>query len=424
MNPIKVIKNFFSNVSRSARMSEEIREGIANQSSIINDKLMELIAGLKNQTEVINSKLNILHEIREGVANQSSLINDKLLEIMSGLNIQPQVINSKLGQKTNIFNEGLLQKQKFSEINNGLQAPPVNQCETDPKNFEEVLKNSPLMFAPKTFNTSHPGYNATEVRNFPGKVFNSDKDFGNPVYTDLKKMLYNSAISDSQWNLILKETLEEVKDVPYAHETFERKSYVENYLNELEKKYGAFYRPGWVNLDDALFLYWVVRRLNPQIIVQTGVCNGLSSAFMMLALVKNDNAGTLHVIDLPPVFDSNADEWKSKNKVYGVVIPEGKTSGWLVPDAYKDRLEVLEGDAKLLLPGLLERLGKIDMFYHDSDHTYDHMMFEFSEAKKYLAKHGVIVSDDISWNASLWDFADDYRVPAYNYKGSIGVACF
>ena len=39
--------------------------------------------------------------------------------------------------------------------------------------------------------------------------------------------------------------------------------------------------------------------MKPRTIVQTGVCNGLSAAFMMLGLVKNGPDGTLHVIDLP-----------------------------------------------------------------------------------------------------------------------------
>ncbi len=73
---------------------------------------------------------------------------------------------------------------------------------------------------------------------------------------------------------------------------------------------------------------------------------------------------------------------------------------------------------------MLKKLGTCDMFYHDSDHTYDHMIFEFEESKKYLTQNGVIVSDDISWNASLWDFADQYHVPSYNYRGSMGIACF
>jgi cephalosporin hydroxylase len=64
------------------------------------------------------------------------------------------------------------------------------------------------------------------------------------------------------------------------------------------------------------------------------------------------------------------------------------------------------------------------MFFHDSDHTYNHMMFEFKEAKRKLVAGGLIVADDISWNASLWDFADQNGVPSYNFKGTVGVALF
>ena len=72
-----------------------------------------------------------------------------------------------------------------------------------------------------------------------------------------------------------------------------------------------------------------MRRLKPQTIVQTGVCNGLSTAFMMLGLAKNGPEGTLYAIDLPSVFDANDSAWSIEGKIYGFVIPEGKTSGWL-----------------------------------------------------------------------------------------------
>jgi hypothetical protein len=94
----------------------------------------------------------------------------------------------------------------------------------------------------------------------------------------------------------------------------------------------------------------------------------------------------LHVIDLPPVFDPRDAAWTVEGKVYGVVIPEGKTSGWLVPDAYRDRFEVWNGDAKELLPKMIDKVDSIDFFYHDSDDTYDHMMFEFHQAKRKLNK--------------------------------------
>ncbi len=41
-----------------------------------------------------------------------------------------------------------------------------------------------------------------------------------------------------------------------------------------------------------------------------------------------------------------------------------------------------------------------------------------------LNKGGVIIGDDISWNSSVWDFADQYNAPSFNYKGTVDVAFF
>src|SRR5579872_1020500 len=114
MKPFNTIRNFFRNISH-------MKEGIDNQSSLLNDKLIEVIDGIKNQTRVINYHL----------VKQIDLLEERLVLLENGHNI-------KLASSSR------------------------------PKNFEEVLKNKPLMFAPKTFNTSHPDYDARKVRNFPG----------------------------------------------------------------------------------------------------------------------------------------------------------------------------------------------------------------------------------------------------------------
>jgi hypothetical protein len=132
--------------------------------------------------------------------------------------------------------------------------------------------------------------------------------------------------------------------------------------------------------------------------------------------------GTLSIIDLPMVFDPSDPSWTSEGGTYGVCIPEGKTTAWMVPDIYRERIEIRNGDAKHLLPPLIDELDSVDFFYHDSDHTYAHMMFEFDQAKRKLTRGGVMVADDISWNSSLWDFA--HTVPSYNFKGTVGVAFF
>jgi hypothetical protein len=54
--------------------------------------------------------------------------------------------------------------------------------------------------------------------------------------------------------------------------------------------------------------------------------------------------------------------WTVTGQVYGVLIPEGKSSGWMVPDIYRDRVEIETGDAKLLLFGLIDRLDRLDLF--------------------------------------------------------------
>jgi predicted O-methyltransferase YrrM len=299
---------------------------------------------------------------------------------------------------------------------------PVREVEL--ANVRKTIAQYPLMLDEKTFNTAHPDYDHKLVRNFPGTIFNHDQPCDNPAFAALARIAQGDQVPDESWHQLLDEALVEATSIPHSSQVFERRTFIERYVAEIGQIYRAHYVPGWVNLEDALFLYWLVRQAKPRQIVQCGVCNGLSAAFMMLALVKNGPDGTLRVIDMPPIFNPTDPSWTTEGKVYGVVIPEGKTTGWMVPDAYRDRFEVWNGDAKELLPEMVDRLDSLDLFYHDSDHSYNHMMFEFNQAKRKLNKGGLVVGDDVSWNSSLWDFADEFSVPSYNFKGTVGVAFF
>ena len=262
------------------------------------------------------------------------------------------------------------------------------------------------------------------MRNYPGCVLNHTGPSENAVFLALSHLAEGDCVPEQAWDAVLGETFVEAASVPHAAQVFARRSYDERYLSELDRRHCSHYVPGWVKLEDALFLYWLVRRLKPRTILQTGVCNGLSTAFMILGLAKNGPEGTLRAIDLPPVFNARDPAWTIEGKVYGFVIPAGKTSGWLVPEAYYERLEIWNGNAKDLLPKMVGEVDSIDLFYHDSDHSYNHMIFEFHQAKRKLSKDGLVVADDVAWNASLWDFADECGVPSYNFKGSVGVAFF
>jgi predicted O-methyltransferase YrrM len=370
--------------------------------------------GIANQSDHLNHKLD---RLSEGTAQGLRELNQQLLKVASGIANQSDLLNRKFDKLIEVLDRS---GAPAGRVPDGLQAPPTSGSQS----FREAMEQMPLMIAERTYNTSHPDYDARLVRNFPGTVFNADRPCANPAFQALQKLGTGKEVPDTAWQSILADVLAEASSIPHADQVFERRDFIENYVAELGRTYKAYYQPGWVNMDDALFLYWLVRQTKPKKIVQCGVCNGLSASFMMLALAKNGPEGTLSVIDLPPVFDPGDPDWTVEGKVYGVVIPEGKTTGWMVPDAYRDRFEVWNGDAKDLLPKMVDKVDAIDFFYHDSDHTYDHMMFEFREAKRKLTPGGLIIGDDISWNASLWDFADQYGVPSFNFKGAVGVAFF
>jgi predicted O-methyltransferase YrrM len=137
-----------------------------------------------------------------------------------------------------------------------------------------------------------------------------------------------------------------------------------------------------------LLQYVVARAMRPGIIVETGVANGVSCAYLLLALKLNQK-GTLHSVEIG---DSS-------------YLPPGRESGWVVPDWLRDRWQLHIGDSRSLLPELLRQLGTIDLFIHDSLHTADHMKFEFECAYPYLREDGVLVADDAIWNSAFHDFA-------------------
>jgi predicted O-methyltransferase YrrM/uncharacterized protein YoxC len=413
MKLLEILRRMARNSDKSVELLEKTVAGVENETRLLNQKLAELIVGLDNQSRLLNDKLT---HLVEGIGNQSSLLNSKTKAIVDRQNAlldMQKVQTATLERALAAPGRGAAASNLVSEREKSGKAP-----------LDDALAKLPLMIDARTFNTAHPDYDARLVRNFPGKIFNADKPCGNAIYADLEALAQFGEVPDDVWGPLLNDALEEAKTVPHSNQVFERRDYIENYLQELTRKYHAHYSAGWVNLEDALFLYWLVRQLKPTTIVQTGVCNGLSSAFMMLGLVKNGGQGRLYAIDLPPVFNPKDAAWTVRDRVYGVVIPEGVSSGWMVPDAYRDRFEVWTGDAKSLLPKMVDKVDAIDLFYHDSDHTYGHMMFEFREAKRKLKRGGVIVADDISWNASVWDFADQHGVPSYNFKGTVGVACF
>ncbi|MGH9679309.1 MAG: class I SAM-dependent methyltransferase [Candidatus Acidiferrales bacterium] len=153
-----------------------------------------------------------------------------------------------------------------------------------------------------------------------------------------------------------------------------------------------------------LIQYAIVRAMKPDILVETGVANGVSSAHVLLALHKNQR-GALHSIEIG---DST-------------YLPPGREPGWVVPDWLRGRWQYHRGDSTQLLPKLLRELPPLDLFTHDSLHTYEHMKFEFEEAFPFLRPGGILIADDALWNESFWDFARAHALPNAEILHGVGV---
>ncbi len=148
----------------------------------------------------------------------------------------------------------------------------------------------------------------------------------------------------------------------------------------------------------AVLLYVTARIINPRVIVETGCFTGWDSAVLLQALHRNGE-GHLYTIDLP----ARDGQFSQRGRNSG--LPAGVAPGFLVPDAFRDRWTFIEGNVRGELMPLLERVGGVDLFLHDSDHTYPHMMWEYAAIAPHMRDGGIIASDDIAWNTAFWDFA-------------------
>lgn len=141
---------------------------------------------------------------------------------------------------------------------------------------------------------------------------------------------------------------------------------------------GAFrgpYRLASTPAFDCETTYLLVRSMKPNVVVETGVCYGASTTYILQALAEN-RRGVLYSIDL----GNSSDE---------------PPNDFFIPQQLTDRWHLIIGDSTQVLPQLLARLERIDLFHHDSLHSYEHMMWEYTTAFPHLHAGGVLSSHDV-----------------------------
>ena len=166
---------------------------------------------------------------------------------------------------------------------------------------------------------------------------------------------------------------------------------IENEYKELEIELASRYEkmaeelnyPEWyaIERETSFLLYAVCRLTKPENVLETGVADGRSSFFWLHAIKKNGK-GSLHSIDV-------SDD-------VGQLIEFEERKWW--------NLHILKAPQRASFHQVLDSISPLDVFFHDSDHTYGWQIFEYRAAFKNISPGGVFLSDDVDHNMAFYDF--------------------
>ena len=119
----------------------------------------------------------------------------------------------------------------------------------------------------------------------------------------------------------------------------------------------------------------VCRLMKPDVVIETGVAKGFTSASALDALEQNGK-GKLYSVELPSLYFGYSDQ-----------------VGERIPDRLRHRWRLDFGPSAIVLPKLVEELGSVDVFIYDSAGSYDNQIAEFSIILAAMPVGGVLVSD-------------------------------
>lgn len=133
----------------------------------------------------------------------------------------------------------------------------------------------------------------------------------------------------------------------------------------------------------AQLCYSIIRLTKPSIIIETGVARGVTTSYILKALDMN-RTGHLFSIELP------------------ILMPYAwKEIGRMVPESLRQKWTLILGPGTQKMKKLRENVASIDLFIHDSEHTYSNQLAEYKIAMSWLRRGGILISDDVDNDALL-----------------------
>jgi predicted O-methyltransferase YrrM len=165
-----------------------------------------------------------------------------------------------------------------------------------------------------------------------------------------------------------------------------------DFMAEMTRRRDAYGSHGLMGSLDCTTLYALTRWQRPAVVVESGGFIGMSSAFILKAFV---------------------DEGLTTAKLHSIEWGEECEQGVLIPDELRPQFVPLRGKIEDFVEG--DQLpSSIDMFLHDSSHSYRHMLWEFRAFWPRLREGGLLVSHDVHMNAAFPEFVA--KTYAYDKK--------
>ena len=172
------------------------------------------------------------------------------------------------------------------------------------------------------------------------------------------------------------------------------------YQETIDRSTGVFPSNWNGEMNLSILLYVLIRKVNAQVVVETGVANGISTNMLMAALEQT--GGRLHSFDINPM---------SRNSYRG----SGKWDFNLLSARNPERQII----------NAMHSLGDVDLWLHDSDHSHWWQTFEYKLAFSKLRKNGYLISDDVDFSTAWAEFAPinfSRNLVLFDHKKLVGCA--
>lgn len=156
-----------------------------------------------------------------------------------------------------------------------------------------------------------------------------------------------------------------------------------------------------ITKDEVRSIYSVIRERKPEIVIETGMGSGVSTVSILSAM--NDK-GKLVSIDPG--------------------LPYGKGDrevGFIIPSSMKSNLVYVKGTSSERLEGVLRTLPRLDVFFHDSDHSYQNVKFELGLVWPKIKENPLILIDNYDWSEAAMDFAKEKNLKLRNLADDLAL---